>query len=157
MDTLAAAVEASTVRRVFPAWSIRIPTRFEESFLELDGYWHAWDDHRSVSLTSVAILDRRDPVSAGRILRRLPPVAGSPVEDLPPGLRGWAVILPAVQPARASMALSGLLAADGRVLIATITAEDLDWAREVWRSIVHHPVPPPAPAAGGRSKQRRRG
>ena len=54
---------------------------------------------------------------------------------MPPDLDGWAVVSTQQQPARASRAISGLIVMHGRVLIATVTAEDLAWAAGVWRSI----------------------
>lgn len=137
----------STTRQVFAAWSVDVPESFEETFVEEDSYWHAWDDHRSVSLTSIRLTDDHGPVSARRITRRLGggllDLGGSPVDDLPAGLVGRAVTATAPQPARASRLLSGMLAAPGRVLLVTITADDLDWARRTWLSIRAHPAPLP--------------
>jgi hypothetical protein len=132
---VAAGAEPTIVRQVFPHWSITIPAGFDETFVEKDGYWHAWDAHRSVSLTSVVITDRRGrPVAAHRILKRFPAEPGERVA-MPPGLDGWAVVVAPPQPARASRAISGIVAIDGRVLVATVTAEDRSWAVDVWRSI----------------------
>jgi hypothetical protein len=134
---------SSIFRRVFPAWSVEIPESFAETFVEDDAYWHAWDDHRSVSLTSIHLTDDRGPVSAGMIARRFPRLDGSPVDDLPPGVAGRAVTTSAPLPARASQMLTGMLAAPGRLLVVTITTDDLDWARRTWLSIRTHPAPPP--------------
>ena len=110
MSNVAAHAESTVVRQVFAHWSITIPAAFAETFLHEDGYWHAWDDRRSVSLTSVVIADRRKrPVPAGRILERFQAGPGSPVA-MPTGLDGWAVSVAAVQPARASRAISGVIA-----------------------------------------------
>jgi hypothetical protein len=122
-------------RLVFETWSIEIPLHFAEDFVEDGSYWHAWDECRSVSLTSMLLTAEGLPVPAQLIARELPPPFGTPIDDLPDGLLGWGVIGPAIQPARASRVLSGCLAVDGRVLIVTITSDDLEWAREVWRSI----------------------
>ena len=131
----AARAELTVVRQAFPHWLITIPAAFEETFVEKDGYWHAWDAQRSVSLTSMLITDRRGrPVTAHRILKQLPAVPGERAA-MPPGLDGWALVIAQPQPARASRAISGIVAIDGRVLIATVTAEDLSWAAGVWRSI----------------------
>lgn len=54
---------------------------------------------------------------------------------MPTGFDGWALDVEAEQPARASRAISGLIAVDGGVLIATVTADDCDWATGVWWSI----------------------
>jgi len=54
---------------------------------------------------------------------------------MPEGLNGWAVIVAQEQPARASQAILGIVAVDGDLLIATVTADDLAWATDVWRSI----------------------
>lgn len=149
--TIPRTVEFISVRRVFPRWSIDIPAEFDETYIGEDGCWHAWDEARSVSMTSVLIEDEHGPVSAVEIARRLlpvegaglggrPPTDGEPVE-LPPGLAGWAVAGPAVEPARASRAISGILVVDGATLIATVTANDVDWARRTWLSIRHHQPP----------------
>ena len=135
MGNIAARAEPTVVRQVFPHWSITIPTALAETFVEEDGYWHAWDARRSVSLTSLLIADRRGrPVTSSRILKRFPAVPGDPVA-MPSDLDGWAVVITQRQPARASRAISGLIAMHGRVLIATMTAEDLAWAANVWQSI----------------------
>lgn len=132
-----ARTEPSVVRQAFPQWLITIPAGFEESFVQKDGYWHAWDAQRSVSLTSLLIADRRGrPVPAHRILKRFPAVPGERAA-LPPGLDGWAVVV--AQPARAARAISGIVAVHGRALIATVTAEDLTWALGVWQSIACAP------------------
>lgn len=135
MSNVATHVEPTVIRQVFRHWSITIPAAFEETFVHEDGYWHAWDDHRSVSLTSLAITDHRQrPVPSRQILERFPADPGSRVA-MPTGLDGWAVRLALKQPARASQAISGFVAHDGGVLIATVTAEDLDWATSVWWSV----------------------
>jgi hypothetical protein len=79
--------------------------------------------------------DADGPVSADRIVQQLPPLDGTAFDELPPGLVGLAATGPAVQPARAARVLSGMLAVDGRVLLVTMTSDDLTWARRVWRSI----------------------
>jgi len=138
MVELDAPVERTVIRRVFEAWSVEIPATFAETFNEDDSYWHAFDDERSVSLSSIVLSDALGPVSAERILRELPSLDGEPVGDLPSGLIGRAATGPAVQPAIASQALSGLVAVDGRLLIATVTSDDPEWARRVWLSIRSH-------------------
>jgi hypothetical protein len=134
------------VQRVFVAWSVAIPESFAQTFLEEDGYWHAWDAHHSVSLSSIALTKDGEPVTAEMIERELPPPDGAPVDRLPAGLLGWAVEAEAQQPARASRTLSGMLVSDGRVLIVTITSDDLEWARRTWLSIRCHPTDQPAAA-----------
>lgn len=128
-------------RRVFPGWSICIPRSFQEVFQEEDAYWHAWDVRRSVSLTSFLMLDETGPVEQGALAAVLEPSETAAREELPAGLAGWATDGPAVQPARARRALSGMLATDGRVLLVTITHNNLDWARKILQSIRCHPVP----------------
>ncbi len=122
-------------QQVFPSWSTAIPSSLAQTFLEEDGYWHAWDGHRSVSLSSFTLMDGDQPVPAGMIVRQIPPGHGVRVRRLPPDLVGWGIEAKAVQPAPASWTLSGVLAADGRVLLATITSDDIEWSRETWRSI----------------------
>ena len=157
MIGIAAPTETTVRRRVFEAWSIQVPAAFAETFVDADGYWHAYDEHRSVSLTSLAISEEGDPVRASRIMRQAPPLDGSPVEEVPPGLLGRAATCAAPQPARASQLLSGLLATDGRLLLATVTSDDLEWARRVWLSIRSHaaPVPSVRGRQKGRARQRR--
>jgi hypothetical protein len=144
MSASALRAEHTIVRRAFEAWSVEIPATFAETYVHEDSYWHAWDDHRSVSLTSVVFTDKHGPVSAERILRELPPMDGDPFMELPPGHAGQAVTGRTVEPARASRFLSGMLAADGRVLLATVTSDDLEWARQVWLSIRGHPASLPS-------------
>ena len=135
VSNVAAHAKPTILRQVFPHWSITIPAAFEETFVHGDGYWHAWDDRRSVSLTSLVIVDhRKRPVSSRQILEQFPAEPGSRVA-MPSGLDGWAVTVVPEQPARASQAISGLIAVDGGVLIATVTADDLGWATGVWHSI----------------------
>lgn len=126
--------------QAFAAWSVSIPASFAQAFLDEDSYWHAWDAHHSVSLSSIALTEEGQPVSAEAIARELPPPDGSPLDRLPPGLLGWGVEAEAQQPATASRTLSGMLVADGRLLIVTITSDDLEWARRTWLSIRCHPV-----------------
>lgn len=136
-----APVDPTVVRQVFPTWSIAIPSTFAETFVEADGYWHAWDVGRSVSLTSLLINDGRGRrVPSRSILKRFPAVPGERV-GMPPELDGWAVVIMQPPPARARRAISGLIVVHGRVLIATLTADDLAWAASVWRSIRSHPDP----------------
>jgi hypothetical protein len=154
MSRTATTYEAQVIRQVFESWSIAIPMTFSEDFLSEDGYWHAWDRRRSVSLTSIVLMERDRPVTAREVLECIPRQDGEPVAELPPGLEGWASFLEVEQPARAGRALSGMLATDGRVLLATITADDLDWARAIWMSI-RHTAPVLAAAPLGRSERRR--
>ena len=158
MATVVAPKGWSQIRRVFPHWSITFPVSFEETFVEEDGYWHAWDENRSISLTSMAIADRRGRQATREELLEtmLPPLSGTPLDDRPPGLSGVAAYGPIEQPARASSALTGVLPVDGRILLATITSDDFEWARETWVSIRHHPGPGSPPTVRPRAKGRRR-
>jgi hypothetical protein len=135
----AALVDGLIRRRIFEAWSVEIPAAFVESFVD-GSYWHASDDERSVSISSILLADPNGPVSADRIVNELPALEGQAIDELPAGLVGRAATGPSVQPAQASRALSGMLAVDGRLLIVTITGDDLAWARRVWRSIRSHPA-----------------
>ena len=131
----------SVLRRVFPSWSIAIPTSFAETFVAEGEYWHAYDEHDSVSLTSMLVDDkRRRPVPAKALARKLPPLKGSPVTEFPAGLSGKAITGDAIQPARASRMLSGMLVLDGKVLIVTITTDDPDLMMRTWLSIRHHRI-----------------
>ena len=130
-----APVERTVTRQVFETWSVEIPATFDESFVVDGSYWHAFDDERSVSLSSILLSDSHGPVSADRIFRELPSLEGKALDELPSGLIGRAATGPAAQPAKAARMLSGMLAVDGRLLVATITSDDPVWARRVWRSI----------------------
>jgi hypothetical protein len=134
MNVIASPLEPTVIRQVFALWSIRIPASFDETFVHGHDYWHAWDADRSVSLTSIVVTDRGRPVGAGELLRTIPPLAGERVAT-PPGLVGWAVAAPAAQPARAPCAISGVIATDGQLLLATITGDDTHWATATWLSI----------------------
>lgn len=149
---------ATMTRQVFPAWSVDVPESFAETFDEEASYWHAWDAHRSVSMSSFVLSDDRGPVSARRIARRLPDLDGSPVDELPPGVIGRATTAVAAQPARAERVLTGMLAAPGRALVVTITADDLEWARQTWLSIRTYPapIPPLARRRPGHARRQKR-
>jgi hypothetical protein len=136
--------EPTVVRRLFTAWSIEIPASFAETMVDGDAYWHAYDDRRSVSLTSVVLTGRGRPVAVDEIAKRIPALDGSPIAELPPGLVGRAAVIRTTQPAPASQALSGALVAEGRILLVTVTADDLAWARRVWMSIRAHAAPMPS-------------
>lgn len=118
-----------------------MPVSMEETFVhEGQGYWHAYSYDRSISLTSMSLTDGEDRVPAAEIVAKLPLNFGVPFAELPPGLDGWAVTDRADPDARASKLLSGIVAVDGHVLIATITCDDEAWTRRVWLSIRNHPV-----------------
>jgi hypothetical protein len=139
-DILVAGIEQ---RRAFHAWSVALPGSFSETFIEADNYWHAWDEHRSVSMTSVVVKEKRRAVTARELIDTMSVVVtgdGDPVEGVPEGLIGCASFGPTPQPARASSALTGLLATDGRALLVTITSDNFDWARSTWLSIRSHPA-----------------
>lgn len=153
MSGIARHADRAIVRRAFSAWSIEIPAPFAETFVDEGGYWHAYDARRSISLTSMIVSDEQGPVSAERILHQLRPVkrtGSAPVDELPPNCVGWAITADAPQPARASRMLAGMLAVEGRVLIATITSDDMVWARSTWLSVRAHPAGWPEPHGGPR-------
>jgi hypothetical protein len=159
MLPFAAPAEPTAVRRAFAAWSIEVPVAFAETYVDEDSYWYAWDDSRSVALSSVVLTDKNRPVPAAAIVREFPPLGDTPFVEMPEGLVGRAMTGAAIAPARASRVLSGMLAMDGRVLIVTITSDDLDWARLVWLSIRGHPAPLPSRRerrAASRRQRRRR-
>ena len=135
MEVVENLAQAGIRKRVFPSWSIEIPPSFAEAFVSEGGYWHSFGEDRSVSLTSLEVTDRGRPVPARSILRQMTPSEGNPVDVLPKGLVGWAVNADAGPSARASRCLTGMLATDGHVLLATITSDDADWALSIWRSI----------------------
>jgi hypothetical protein len=141
MSLLAAPLGPTTRRQVFAHWSIQMPTSLRSPQVPDPEYWHARDEHRSVSLTSMVITERGRPVSQKRILREIKrPMEGVPVA-LPPGLEGWGREVVVERSAVASRALTGIAAAKGRVLIVTVTSDDVVWATSVWLSIRHNAVP----------------
>ena len=144
MDVLRGIISSDwvTIRQVFEAWSLEMPLSMTDTFVLEDGYSHAYDASRSISLTSLALTDNQGrPVSADELFRTLQlPLEGDIINELPPGLLAWAASGPAIQPARASTMLQGMIATDGRVLLVTITSDDVAWARQVWLSIRHHPT-----------------
>jgi hypothetical protein len=137
-----AARETLTVRRVFETWWVPVPDGFAERWIADGNYWHAWDERRSISVSSTVLTDRETgrPVMAEEIARTFATLLrGEPIDDVPPGLRGRATIITTDGDAPAARALTGCLAADGRILIATITSDDLAWARRIWCSIAYRP------------------
>lgn len=132
-------------RQVFETWWIGVPVGFEQTWVDEGGYWHAWDEDRSVSMSSTVLTgpDWR-PAPTDEVAEQLAPLLdGEPIDDVPPGLVARATIIETEPGSRAGHAVTGWVVADGHVLIATITSDDLDWAREVWRSIGYRPAPPP--------------
>ena len=151
MVTAARRTERTFDRRVFRSWSIAVPIGMEEAFIEKDGYWHAWSDGRTISLSSIVITDRRgDAVPARKILVKLPAMHGEAVQ-VPNELPGWARSIEAPDVSSAARAISGILVVDGNVLIVTVTSDDPEWNRSTWRSIRHQPRTRPR-----RSKPKRR-
>jgi hypothetical protein len=148
MQETTTTAELELDREVFETWTIRIPASFSETFVDEDAYWHGWDDDRSVSLTGMLIWSPDGPVPGALNADVRPDLVGDldgvPLDVLPPGVHGRAVVAPAIQPARASTTVSGVLAIDGHLLIVTITADDLDWARRTWLSIGPRTGPPEA-------------
>jgi hypothetical protein len=137
--TTSDAVEPVIRRRVFASWSIEMPPNLTEAYVSDGGYWHAYGDDRSISVSSINLTDRGRPVPARLILQQVPPSEGVPVMVMPPGVSGWAVTRAAPpNPVGAARMLSGMLATDGHVAIVTITTDDLAWALDVWQSIRHH-------------------
>ena len=152
--------ELAIVKQVFETWWIELPAGFDETWVDEGGYWHAWDDHRSISVSSTILVDRETdrPVPTVEIIDQFTGMLeGEPIDDLPPGLHGAATIITTDGESRASRALTGYLASDGRVLIATITSDDLDWAKRIWRSIGYRPAPvrPALNRAARRAEKRR--
>ncbi len=141
MRTKTSEGERRTARRVFSSWSIEVPASFVETFILGPGYWHASGDGRSISLTSFVVSDGDRLVSSAELLAGIPDLDGSPVHEMPPSLSGRAVIGPGTWRTGAPSVLQGMLAAEGHLLLVTITGDDLEWARRVWRSIRTHSGP----------------
>jgi hypothetical protein len=134
------------VRQVFQTWWIELPDGFSETWVPEGGYWHAWDRHRSISVSSTVLTDRETdaPAPAAEIVKMLAKtLEGTPIDDLPPGLQGRAAIIETDPGSRAPRAVTGFIAVDGRLLTATITSDDIDWAKRIWRSIGYRPAPLP--------------
>jgi hypothetical protein len=136
--------ELVIVKQVFESWWIELPPGFRECWVPEGGYWHAWDPRRSISLSSTVLRDREtnEAAPAAEVFDRLGGMlAGEPIDDLPPGLLGRATVIDTDGEARASRAVTGFIAVDGRVLTATITSDDVEWAKRIWRSIGYRPAP----------------
>jgi hypothetical protein len=136
-------VQTAIERKVSDSWSLAVPATFHETAVEDEAYWHGADRRRSISTTSLLILDEHGAVPVPSLMAVFGGIAAetpgaSPVKELPPGLAGWAMIAPALQPAVADSTLSGMVFVDGQALIVTITSDDLDWARRTWQSIRYH-------------------
>ena len=139
MVTAALRTELTVDRRVFSGWSIAVPIGMEEAFIADDGYWHAWSEGRTISLSSIVLTDRRgDAVPARKILAKTPPMEGEETA-VPNDLPGWARSIERPDVSPGARAISGILVVDGNVLLATVSSEDPDWNRSVWRSIRHQP------------------
>ena len=94
-----------------------------------------------MSLTSSVVVEHGRPVPAEALARQvLPLIEGEPIDELPEGVLGRAAIVTTTPPAIASRALSGMLVTEGRLLLVTITSEDMTWARRVWTSIAFVPA-----------------
>lgn len=133
--------------QVFPSWSVIVPRSLTPTDAETAaeaGYWHARDEHRSVSFTSLIVVDASSSHSipaatiVGQVAQRVLP-RGRKVTDQPQDLPSRAVFAKRAGSGVASHALQGIVAADGVVLIATITSDDEAWCRRVWSSIRHTP------------------
>jgi hypothetical protein len=133
--------------QVFPSWSVTVPrslTVTDPECAEDEGYWHARDAHRSVSLTSLLVVDasNAEPIPAsmiiGNVAARVLP-RGRRIQDVPAGLPSRAVYAKVAGSQVAAHALQGLVAAEGVALVATITSDDEAWCRKVWMSIRHTP------------------
>jgi hypothetical protein len=135
--------EPLLVRQVFETWWIAVPAGFDERWVADGSYWHGWDEARSVSVSSTVVTDEAGrPVPAAEIMERLAGfIEGEPIAEAPPDLLARATIIRTDPDARASRALSGLVVVGGRVLMTTITSDDLDWAIRIWRSIRYQAVP----------------
>ncbi len=157
MDTQTAPFTMKVLRHVFASWWISIPAEFDETFVHDDGYWHAWDDRRSVSLSSFVVTEPSGGTAVPAAdLRAAMPVPDGEAVELPAGLHGWAVVIPVTDSPRASRAISGMIAVDGRVLLATITSNDIAWATDTWRSIEYAPAPIVMPPGPNRAMRRAR-
>lgn len=153
MDTQVAP-EAMMQCRVSPSWTVVIPASFTVSADDDEAYWQGADQHRLVATTALLAIGPEGPAPASVIAAALRStldgiVGAVPVRELPPGLVGWAVIAPALQPAVAGTTLSGVLVTDGNALAVTITADDLDWIRRTWRTIQFDAPGPPWPHRAG--------
>lgn len=154
MEGRRTALEPLMYRQVFETWWIGVPPGFSEDWVDEGNYWHAWDEHRSISMSSTRILQEDgQPVPATELLAHLVTLLeGEPVEDVPPGLDARATTIVVEPPSRAARALTGYAVADGRALLATITSDDLEWAKATWRSIGYQASAPPLPSAPRRSR-----
>jgi hypothetical protein len=133
--------------QVFPSWTVDIP----RSLIPIDprtaadeSYWHARDEHRSVSISSMTLFDTAAgiPVPGSLIVKTVAAQVlprGRRIKETPAGLPSRAVYAKGLGSRVAEHALQGIVAAEGVVLIATITSDDEAWCRRVWSSIRHTP------------------
>jgi len=128
-------------RQVFETWWIGVPVEFEERWIAEGSYWHAWDGERSISLSSTVLEDGSgNQVPAQEIMARVGAlIKGESIVDQPGGLMARATFIDLAPDSRASRALSGIAAADGRLLTTTITSDDPAWAIGIWRTIRYQP------------------
>jgi hypothetical protein len=141
--------ELLVFRQVFETWWIAVPAGFDDCWVAEGSYWHAWDDHRSVSVSSTVLVDDAGRAApAAEVLDSLDGlVEGESIAEVPPGLQARATIIHTDPDSRASRAVTGFVVVDGRVLTATITSDDVPWAVRIWQTIGYRPAPVPAPHA----------
>jgi hypothetical protein len=145
--------ELLVFRQVFETWWIAVPASFDDCWVAEGGYWHAWDEHRSVSVSSTVLVDDEGrPAPAAEVMDSIGElVQGEPIAAVPPGLRARATLIHTDPDSRASRAVTGMVVVDGRVLIATITSDDVPWAVRIWESIGYRPAPIRASPAARRT------
>jgi hypothetical protein len=130
------------VRRHPGGWSIRIPGHFVEAHDENDGHWRAFDEARTVHL-STYVCDRSRARTAQQVLDNGPPFEAAPLRRL--NHRDGDVVARGVLRRYTDegtneerLQVQGLSAVTGRMALITIDfAEetDVDWAIELWKSV----------------------
>jgi hypothetical protein len=124
--------------QVTPTWSIAIPRDFKR--VDNGDSWQAFDQHRSVYLSSLSIGDSdghsTTPTDISELGARVlgKDIADGIVERGAGRLRGQA----AVHSTSAGLELKGFVATEGRVAVCVIHADDVRfkaWAIDVWKSI----------------------
>jgi hypothetical protein len=131
------ALEPVVVRRVFETWTLEIPESFDETFVADDGYWHGWDDSRSVSMTSVVITAKRGaPAPTGPALVAMLSLDGDRLDGHPPGVHAQAVTRIEEAEGRGLVhVLQGIIAVFGRLVLLTVTGGEPAWAVRTWLSV----------------------
>jgi len=116
----------------FQSWTIEIPGSFSSTFE--DDVWVAWDDSRSVRLTSLTVRAKDGSALSARELVGATPVPREPIGPGDPKVEGLAGI--GKDEATGDPVVQGVVATRGELLIVTIVfGDDESWGLATWHSI----------------------